>query len=121
MAGLSKFKSKAYPFELDFGDGDIIKGKVLAHSQGQAEAQALKKRFEDTADDDKEAARTVYGLFKDQIPQWDLCDDNKEGNPLIPLTVEGLEEADVPFRLLLDILSGAHEQAETVKKPRPKR
>lgn len=113
MATLDKFKSKSYPFTLDFGDGDVVNGRVRAHSQGSKEAEALKKKFESAADDDKEAARTVYQLFIDQIAEWDLSLE-KDG-PTIPLTVEGLEEADPPFRFLIDILQGAHEEAQTRK------
>ena len=114
MANLKKLKSKSYPFSLDFGDGDIIKGTIKAHSQGWQEAEKLKKELEAVADDDIEARHTSYRLFVEQVTTWDLCDDDIP----IPLTVEGLEAANVPFRLCLDILTGAYEQVETVKKPK---
>lgn len=116
MANLKKLKDKSYPFSLDFGDGDIINGTIKAHSQGWQEADKLKKELEEAADNDIGARRTTYRLFVEQVITWDLCDDDIP----IPLTADGLEAANVPFRLCLDILNGAYEQVETVKKPKRK-
>jgi len=130
MATLSKLKKKVVDALVDFGDGDVIKLQMTPYSQGEAEARAFSKQLEETEDDEVIGA-LVHGRFIETIQEWDFEDDQKpqltEGDaplthsdssprfPVIPLTHEGLKDANVPPALLTDILIKGYEYLNAKK------
>jgi len=110
---LSKLREKTFDVTIDFGDGDIVKMSMRPHVDGQAEAKALKKKI-DESEDDQETIDLIQEKFCRTISRWDM--ENDDNGDVIPLTVEGLTAANVPVSILGDLLVRGYEEVASGKK-----